>query len=80
MWKSWVKLFVRYADRPLERSAISILLAMVVYQSLLATKEANLWSAWLLFSFMCIIARLEARTVDDVVEPHETNDAAEAVR
>lgn len=80
MWRSWVSLFLRYADRPLERSAISILLAMVVYQSLLAMKEANLWSAWLLFSFMCIIARLEARTVDDVVEPHWAHDDAEAVR
>jgi hypothetical protein len=34
----------------------------------------------LLFSFMCIIARLEARTVDDVVEPYPAHDDAEAAR
>lgn len=67
MWRAWKSLFRRYADRPLERSAIAILLAMVVYQSLIAAKEANLWSAWLLFSFMCIISRLEIRTRDDAI-------------
>jgi len=43
------------------RSAVSILMAMIVYQALIATKEGNLWSAWNLFAFMLILIRLEMR-------------------
>jgi O-antigen ligase len=76
-------LFRRYGDRPAERSAVSILLAMCVYQALLAAKEGNLWSSWNLFTFMLLITRIETRArvlgedQPDVAEDEMTEEAHE---
>lgn len=55
-------LMIRYGNSPPERSAIATLLAMVVYQVLLANKEGNLWASVNLFMFMIVVDRLEVRT------------------
>lgn len=59
--RSGISLFRRYREQPAERSALAILLAMVLYQALIPTKEGNLWSAWSLFTFMLITTRIDRR-------------------
>jgi O-antigen ligase len=54
-------LFRRYAQDPENRSAVAILVAMFVYNALIAAKEGNLWSTWSLFMFMIFINRIEMR-------------------
>jgi len=60
-WKASLALFRRYREHPAERSAVAILMAMMVYQALISTKEGTLWSAWVLFTFALVIIRLESR-------------------
>jgi hypothetical protein len=55
-------LMIRYGNSPPERSAVATLLAMVVYQVLLANKEGNLWASVNLFMFMIVVDRLEVRS------------------
>jgi hypothetical protein len=55
-------LMIRYGNSPTERSAMATLLAMVVYQVLLANKEGNLWASVNLFMFMIVADRLEVRS------------------
>jgi len=85
-----MSLFRHYREHPAERSAVSILMAMVFYNALIMAKEGNLWSAWNFFAFMLIIIRLDVRTRvlgDDSLEeefdealdaaPSETSDASD---
>ena len=53
---------IGYSNSTSERSAIATLLAMVVYQVLLANKEGNLWASVNLFMFMIVVDRLEVRS------------------
>lgn len=55
-------LMIRYGNSPTERSAIATLLAMVVYQVLIANKEGNLWASVNLFMFMIVADRLDVRS------------------
>lgn len=59
--KASIALFKHYREHAAERSAVAILVAMVVYQALISMKEGNLWSSWNLFLFMLIVLRLETR-------------------
>lgn len=56
-----LSLFRHYRDHPAERSALSILLAMIVYQALISAKEGTIWSAWSLFTVMLMTNRLDRR-------------------
>lgn len=58
-------LFRRYANRPNDRAALSVLLALGAYQLLLACKQSNLWGNGMLFLFMILITRLQKRTAGD---------------
>ena len=71
-------LFRRYAQVPEERSAVAILVAMFVYQALLAAKEGNLWSSWNLFMFMILINRIETREQDEEFGVAESSDEDQA--
>lgn len=59
-----MSLFQRYREHAAERSAVAILMAMILYQALIMTKEGNLWSAWTLFLFMLITSRVEMRVAE----------------
>jgi hypothetical protein len=61
-YRAGKSLMIGYGDSPSERSAIATLLAMVVYQVLLANKEGNLWASVNLFMFMIVVDRLEVRS------------------
>jgi hypothetical protein len=58
-------LFRRYSQLPEDRSAVAILVAVFVYNALIAAKEGNLWSTWNLFMFMIFINRIETRASEE---------------
>ena len=68
MWKSVTAsraLFLRFQESPSDRAALTILFMMLPYLLMIAAKEGNLWSSWMIFTFMIIITRLEMRTRPD---------------
>jgi hypothetical protein len=62
VYESGRRLFARFREDPIDRAAVATLLAMVVYQILIANKEGNLWASVNLFMYCIVIARLEVRT------------------
>lgn len=57
-------LFQRHREDASMRSAVAILMAMVVFQGLIGTKEGNLWSAWNFFTFMLLLIRIDMRELE----------------
>ena len=69
LWKSLNAsraLFQRFKNSPSDRAALAILFMMIPFLALIANKEGNLWSSWVLFMFMIIVTRLETRTRDEI--------------
>ena len=69
LWKSLNAsraLFQRFKNSPSDRAALAILFMMIPFLALIANKEGNLWSSWVLFMFMIIVTRLEIRTRDEM--------------
>lgn len=62
VYKSGRRLVARFREDPIDRALVATLLAMVVYQILIANKEGNLWASVNLFMYCIVIARLEVRT------------------
>lgn len=61
--QSAIWLFRRFAESPIERTNLAVLLALVTYQFLLANKQSNLWGNGMLFCFAVILVRVHRRTV-----------------
>ena len=70
------RLFQRYAEHPVERASLSVLLALGAYQFCLINKQGNLWANGMLFLYMLLITRIEIRTRDEYGGPelHELAD------
>jgi hypothetical protein len=62
------RLFKRFADHPMERASLSVLLALAAYQFLLVNKQGNLWSNYMVFVYMIFIAKLNVLTQTDDAE------------
>ena len=75
--QSGIALFRRFADSPIERASVSVLLALVSYQFLLANKQSHLWSNGMLFCFSILLVRLHRRTVvfDEITAEEAAADA-----
>lgn len=69
--RSSIWLFRRYADDPVSRASLSVLLALCAYQLLLINKQGSLWGDFVVFLYMMLIARLHKRVVADDEEEAE---------
>ncbi len=61
--QSAIWLFRRFADSPIERTNLAVVLALLTYQFLLANKQSNLWGNGMVFCFAVILVRVHRRTV-----------------
>jgi hypothetical protein len=69
-------LFRRFKDHPGDRAVIATLLAMVIYQVLIANKEGNLWGSLNLFMYCIVVTRLEVRTRSMDIQLADTSNSA----
>jgi hypothetical protein len=77
LWKSVTAsraLFLRFQESPTDRAALTILFMMLPYLLMIGAKEGNLWSSWMIFTFMIIITRLEMRTREEATELYWNSD------
>jgi hypothetical protein len=61
--RSSIALFRRWSGSDLERSAVTVFVALAAYQFLLANKQGYLWGVGLSFLHWILLARVDARDV-----------------